>query len=53
MQDELVQTTDVCEVLCWWHVQCACKGCAKDIMAAGALFPMCRSEVERTITPRF
>ena len=34
-------------------VQCTCQGCAKDIMAAGAICPMCRTNIKSTITARF
>ena len=36
-----------------WRLQCTCQGCAKDVMAAGALCPMCRSKIQSTITARF
>ncbi len=36
-----------------WRMQCTCQGCAKDIMAAGALCPMCRASIRRTITAKF
>lgn len=36
-----------------WHLQCTCQGCARDIMAAGALCPMCRRNIQSTITARF
>ena len=35
------------------HLQCTCHGCAKDIMAAGGLCPMCRASIHSTITARF
>ncbi len=34
-------------------LQCTCQGCAKDIMAAGALCPMCRASIQKTITAKF
>ena len=36
-----------------WRLQCICKGCAQDIMAAGALCPMCRTRIQQTIIARF
>ncbi|CAL5227135.1 g10046 [Coccomyxa viridis] len=53
---------DLC-IVCWekqrevifyncMHM-CTCQGCAKDIMAAGALCPMCRAKIQSTITARF
>ncbi len=35
------------------YLQCTCQGCAKDIMAAGGLCPMCRAKIQTTITARF
>lgn len=35
-----------------WLLQCTCQSCAKDIMAAGAPCPLCRTNIERTITVR-
>ncbi|CAL5227133.1 g10044 [Coccomyxa viridis] len=53
---------DLC-IVCWEKLRevifdncmhmCTCQSCASDIMAAGALCPMCRTNIQRTITARF
>ena len=35
------------------YLQGLCKGCAKDIMAAGPLCPICRVNIQGTIKARF
>ena len=47
-----VSTPAECD-LAVWHPQCTCQGCARDIMSAGALCPICRSNIQSTITARF
>ena len=36
-----------------WHLQCTCQSCARDIMAAGGLCPMCRAKTQSTTKTRF
>ncbi|CAL5223081.1 g5540 [Coccomyxa viridis] len=57
------QDNDNLCVVCWEELRevifyhcmhmCTCQGCAKDIMAAGGLCPMCRSKIQSTIIARF
>ena len=36
-----------------WHLQCACKACTNDILAAGALCPVCSNKIQSTIIVRY
>ncbi|CAL5223801.1 g6372 [Coccomyxa viridis] len=53
---------DLC-IVCWERERevifcdcmhmCTCQSCASDVMAAGALCPMCRTRIHSTITVKF
>ncbi|CAL5223071.1 g5529 [Coccomyxa viridis] len=62
-QEEDGRDEDHLCIVCWEELRevifyhcmhmCTCQGCARDIMAAGALCPMCRASIQSTIKARF
>ncbi|CAL5223067.1 g5525 [Coccomyxa viridis] len=61
-EDNHKDDDDLC-IVCWEQLRevifcncmhmCTCQSCARDIMATGALCPMCRTDIKSTITARF